>query len=153
MQRTDSIEKTLMLAKVEGRRRREQDDRGWNGCMASPTQWTWFWLGSGSWWCTGRPGELQSMGSLRVGHNWVTELTDWLISKIFPGGTIGKELACQCRRQATCVGSPGCEDPLEECMGTHSRIQWTEEPGGLQFMGLQRVRHNCSDSMHWSQEA
>ena len=77
MQRTDSIENTLMLAKVEGRRRRGQDDRGWNGCIASPTQWTWVWVGSGSWWWTGRPGVLQSMGSLRVGHNWVTELTDW----------------------------------------------------------------------------
>ena len=42
---------------------------------------------------------------------------------------------------------PGQEDPLEEGMATHSstlawRIPWTEEPGGLQFIGLQRVRHN-----------
>ena len=40
--------------------------------MASPTQWTW--VNSGSWWWTGRPGMLQSMGSQRVGHDWVTEL-------------------------------------------------------------------------------
>ena len=46
--------------------------------MASPTQWTWGWVDSGSWWWTGRPGMLRFMGLQRVGHNWVTELTDWL---------------------------------------------------------------------------
>ena len=52
----------------------EGDDKGWDGWMASPTQWTWVWACSGSWWWTGRSGVLQSMGSQRVGHNWVTEL-------------------------------------------------------------------------------
>ena len=52
----------------------EGDDRGWDGWMASPTQWTWVEVNSGSWWCTGRPGVLQSMGLQRVGHNWATEL-------------------------------------------------------------------------------
>ena len=49
--------------------------------MASPTQWTWVWVNSRSWWWTGKPGMLQSMGSQRVGHDWVTELnwTDSLI--------------------------------------------------------------------------
>ena len=75
MQRADSFEKTLMLGKIEGGRRR--DSGGWNGWMASPTQWTWVWLGSWSWWWTGKPGVLQSMGSQRVGHDWETELTDW----------------------------------------------------------------------------
>ena len=42
--------------------------------MASLTQWTWVWVNSGSWWWTGRPGMLRSMGLLRVGHDWVTEL-------------------------------------------------------------------------------
>ena len=50
------------------------DDRGWDGWMASPTQWTWVWVDSGSWWWTGRPGVLRLMGSQRVGHNWATEL-------------------------------------------------------------------------------
>ena len=40
----------------------EGDDRGWDGWMASPKQWTWVWVNSGSWWWTGRPGVLQSMG-------------------------------------------------------------------------------------------
>ena len=48
----------------------EGDDRGWDGCMASPAQWTWVWVNSGSWWWTGRPGILQSMESQRVGHDW-----------------------------------------------------------------------------------
>ena len=52
----------------------EGDDGGWDGWMASLTRWTWVWVNSGSWWWTGRPGVLQSMGSQRVGHDWVTEL-------------------------------------------------------------------------------
>ena len=52
----------------------EGDDRGWDGWMASPTQWTWVWVDSGSWWWTGRPGVLQFMGLQRVGHDWATDL-------------------------------------------------------------------------------
>ena len=59
----------------------EGDDRGWDGWMASPTQWTWVWVNSRSWWWTGRPGVLWFMGSQRIGHDWATELnwTEWLI--------------------------------------------------------------------------
>ena len=64
----------------------EEDDRVWDGWMASPTRWTWVWVNSPSWWWTGRPGILQSMGSQRVGHDWATELkylftekTTWLV--------------------------------------------------------------------------
>ena len=73
MRRTDSLEKTLMLGKIEGGRRRGH--RGWDGWMASPTQWTWVWVNSGSWWWTGRPGMLQSMRLQRVRHIWATELS------------------------------------------------------------------------------
>ena len=52
----------------------EGHDRRWDGWMASPTQWTWVWVNCRSWWWTGRPGVLQSMGSQRVGHDWVIEL-------------------------------------------------------------------------------
>ena len=52
----------------------EGDDRGWDCWMASLTQGTWVWVDSGRWWWTGRPGMLQSVGSQRVGHDWVTEL-------------------------------------------------------------------------------
>ena len=50
----------------------EGDDRGWDGWMASPTQCTWVWVNSGSWWWTGRPGVLQVMGSQSQ-----TRLSDW----------------------------------------------------------------------------
>ena len=48
--------------------------------MVSLTRWTWVWVDSGSWWWTGKPGMLQSMGSQRVEHKWATELnwTDWV---------------------------------------------------------------------------
>ena len=77
MRRASSFEKTLMLGKIEGRRR-----RGWHRVrcwMASPTQWAWVWVSSGSWWWTRRPGVLQCMGSQRVGHDWATEL-NWRFS-------------------------------------------------------------------------
>ena len=52
----------------------EGDDRGWDGWMASPTRWTWVWVSPGSWWWTGKPGVLRSMGSQSVDHDWATEL-------------------------------------------------------------------------------
>ena len=55
----------------------EGDNRGWDGLMVLPTQWTWVWINSGSWWWTEKPGVLQSIGSQRVRHNWATEL-DWI---------------------------------------------------------------------------
>ena len=71
MERAVSFEKTLMPGKIEGR---WKDWRRWDGWMASPTWWTWVWVNSMSWWWTGTPGVLQSMGSQRVRHDWVTEL-------------------------------------------------------------------------------
>ena len=72
MGRTDLFEKTLMLGKIEGRRRRGRQRMRWLDGIT--TQWTWVWVNSGSWRWTGRPGVLQSMGSQRVGHDWATEL-------------------------------------------------------------------------------
>ena len=70
MRKTNSFEKTLMLGKTEGGRRR--GCRGRDGWMASPTQRTWVWVDSGSWWWPGRPGVLQAMGSQSQ-----TRLSDW----------------------------------------------------------------------------
>ena len=69
------------------------DHRGWDGWMASPTQWTWVWASSERWWRIGKPGVLQSTELQRVGHNWATE-----------------------QRQQ------GREDPLQENMATPSSI-------------------------------
>ena len=75
MQRTDSLEKTLLLGKIEGRRKSGRI--GWDGWMAPPTWWTWDWLSSRGWWGAGKPGALQSMGLQRVRQDWVTEL-NWI---------------------------------------------------------------------------
>ena len=72
MRRSNSLEKTWYWERWQAGG--EGDDRGWDGWMASSTQWTWVWANSRSRWWTGRPGVLQSMGSQRVGHAWVTEL-------------------------------------------------------------------------------
>ena len=79
MGRTDSLEKTLMLGKIEGRRRRGWQSMRW--LAASPTQWTWVWSISGRWWKTGKSGILQSLGLQRVGQDWATEQqkqTQWV---------------------------------------------------------------------------
>ena len=71
MQRADSSEKPLMLGKTKARG--EEDNRGWDGWMASLTQWTWVWANSGRWWRTGRCSMMWFMGLERVGA-W---LSDW----------------------------------------------------------------------------
>ena len=72
------------MGKIEGRSRR--DDRGWDGLMASPIQWTWVWVNSGSWWWTERPGLLRFMASQSrtLLSNW-TELmmSTWMVSVRF----------------------------------------------------------------------
>ena len=64
----------------------EGDHRGWDGWMASLTQWTWVWVNSGSWWWTGRPGVLRFMELQRVGHDWATEMNwtelNWHLVKV-----------------------------------------------------------------------
>ena len=57
----------------------EGDDRGWDGWIASLTQWTWAWASSGSWWWTGKPGVLQSMGHKELD---TTERLNWIWLKI-----------------------------------------------------------------------
>ena len=68
----DSFEKTLMLGKIEGRRRRRWQRMRWLDGITDSMDMSW--VNSGSWWWTGRPGVLQSMGLWRVRHNWTTEL-------------------------------------------------------------------------------
>ena len=85
VQRTDSLEKTLMLEilKAGGK----GDGRGWDGWMASLTWWTWVWASSGSWWWTGKPGVLQSMGPQKVEQYWVIEL-NWMRTYFITQGTL-----------------------------------------------------------------
>ena len=72
MWRADSFQKTLMLGKIKGRRRRE-----WQMMRWLDGSWTWVWVDNRSWWWTGRPGVLWSMGLQTVRHDWATEL-NWL---------------------------------------------------------------------------
>ena len=63
----------------------EGDNRGWDGWMVSLIRWTWGWASSGSWWWTWKSGMLQSMGSQRVRHEWVTELNweaPWILEVV-----------------------------------------------------------------------
>ena len=68
--RADSLEKTLMLGL---RARGKGVGSGWDGCMASLSQWKWVWANSRRWWRTGKPGMLPSKGSQRVRHDLATE--------------------------------------------------------------------------------
>ena len=74
MRRTDPLEKTLMLGKIEGGRRRGGPRMRWLDGITNSMDMSW--IGLKSWWWKGKPGVLQSMGSQRVRHNWATEL-DW----------------------------------------------------------------------------
>ena len=75
MRRTDSLEKTLMLRKIEGRRRRGRQRMRWLYGITNSMRWVW--VNSESWWWTGRPGMLWSMELQRVRHDWVTGL-NWV---------------------------------------------------------------------------
>ena len=119
----------------------EGDDRGWDGWMASPTQWAWVWVNFGSWWWTGRPGVLRFMGSQRVGHDWATEL-NWTEVWGFPRGSVVKNPPAMQVPQETWVWSLGWEDPWKEDMATSlvflpGESPWTEEPCRLQSTGSQ----------------
>ena len=92
MWRADSFEETLILGKIERREEKGKIEDEMVGCNHHPMDslddsfndsMTWVWVNSRSWWWTGRPSVLQSMGSQRVGHDWVTELTDWCLLQFF----------------------------------------------------------------------
>ena len=70
MWRADSLKTPWCWERLKA----EGDNRGRDGWTASLTQWTWVWASTGRWWRTRKPGALQSIGSQRVGHSWVTEL-------------------------------------------------------------------------------
>ena len=71
MQRADSLEKPFCWERLKAGG--EGGSRGWDGWMATSTQWIWVWANSRRWWRTGEPGVLQLMGLQRVGHDFVTE--------------------------------------------------------------------------------
>ena len=99
--------------------------------MASPTRWTWVWASSGSWWWTGRPGVLQSMGSQRVAHDWTTEL-NW--TGYFP------TTAAAAKSRQSC---PTLCDPID------GGPPGTPIPGILQARTLEWVTISFSNAWKW----
>ena len=83
MRRVDSLEKTLMLGGIGGRRRRGRQRMRWLDGITDSMDMSWVIFGS--WWWTGRPGMLWFMGSQRVGHDWVTQLTELNLGCQHPG--------------------------------------------------------------------
>ena len=81
----------------------EGDDRGWDGWMASLTQWTWVWVDSRSWWWTGRPGVLRFMGSQRVRHDWAIDLIWSDLNCSTPGLPVHQQLPEPTQTHAHCV--------------------------------------------------
>ena len=80
MWRTDLFEKTLLLERLKAGG--EGDKRGWDAWTASPTQWTWVWASSGSWWWTGKPGMLQSMGVTKS-NKWTESRANGLFHRLW----------------------------------------------------------------------
>ena len=117
-----------MLGKIEGRG--EGDDRGWDGWMASPTQWIWVWVNCGRWRWTGKPGVLQSSGfqSRTRLSDWTT-ITMWdpedrdlpvFLTALSPGPETELGLAYS-RHLINNTASLYCQ--------TFSRIHWNEAEG------------------------
>ena len=90
---------------------------------------------------------------LKYVHHHYLSLFHIYVLMGFPGGSTVKNLSAMKETQETCVWSLDWEDPLEKEMAIHSsipakKIPWIEEPGRLQTMGLQRVRHDWSNWAH-----
>ena len=125
----------------------EGDDRGWDGWMASPTQWTWVWVNSGSWWWTGKPGMLRFMGLQIVVQDWVTELNWllvpllWLNSRLIASGIMN-----QYRGWDGWMASPTQWTWVWVNSGSW---WWTGRAGVLQSMGSQRVGQDWATELNW----
>ena len=143
------------------------DNRGFDGWMASLTQWTWGWVNSGSWWWTGRPGVLRSIGSQRVRHDWATELywtesliTDFLIWVMLP---LFSELKDSKPRRplrpipffSRCEKWNPAVDKLKQLVYDRLRlVTWflfgSTKSKLFGSMGSQRVGHDWATELNWT---
>ena len=103
------------------------DGKDWGqSWMASPTQWTWVWVNSRSWWWTGRPGMLQSMGSQRVGHNWATELNPG--SLIYFQGFVDSQLYIVLISSKLQNYSSSCSPDMSTCNSNSTYLHGSSPP-------------------------
>ena len=115
-------------------------DRGWGGWMVSLTWWTWVWASSGSWWWTGKPGMLKSMGLQRVGHDWATKLNLRLL--VFKRFAFKHQFPSRCLCvECGCSRNIGREDSQRRheviiLMETELKGSWLQTlESGLMMMG------------------
>ena len=129
----------------------EGDDRGWDGWMESPTQWTWVWVSKS------RELVMDREAWHAVVHGVAksqTQLNDWTDLN-WGASLVAQTVKPLLTMRETWVRSLGLDDPLEKGMATHSSIHaWkiplAKEPSELQSMGLQRVRHDWVTSLHFT---
>ena len=126
--RADSLEKTLMLWKIEGRRRRGWQRMRWlDGPPKHPTQWTRVWVDSGIWWWTGKPGMLQSRGH-RVRDDWTTVLNwqlPWWSEKVKSESVKYSVISDSSRPHGPKYARPPCPSPTPEVYPNSCQLsQW-----------------------------
>ena len=153
MQRTNSLEKTLMLGKVEGRRRRGRQRMRWLDGITNMMDMSLSRLGS--WWWTGKPGVLQFMELQRVGHAWETELNSsvphlylffpWWAFKLFPGLALVNSAVMNTAADAakSLQSCPTLCDPID------GSTPGSPVPGILQARTLEWVAISFSNTWKW----
>ena len=111
--------------------------------MASLTQWTWVWASSGNWWWTEKPSILQSMGSQRVGHDWVTELnwTEATLNKIFY--VTNKKIHCKGEKRVCANVSHVHSKLFRNLIETNLRYHFLHFLTLLSFSQLWRAHFYC----------
>ena len=131
--RTDSLEKIWCWERLKAGR--EGDDREWDGWMASPTQWTWVWVNSGSWWRTRKPGMPQSMGHKELD---TTKQLNW---------TELKQPFTEVQVKCSCVVLTACRlKCLGEYMKYHKQQLWLSYLGTKVSSSLPHKNHNHNRS-------
>ena len=120
----------------------EGDDRGWDGWMASLTRWTWVWVNSGIWWCTGRPGVLRFMGSQRVRHDWATELNWTTKPERYSCWQVGRLASSFCKMENP-NGSTGWLWRGSNNNAARTAQDWLEVEDGIS-------EHHSASSFMWS---